>query len=231
MYLVPSPLGSGSLNDVIPLAVMLRTQQLDYFIAENPKTARALLKRVGMPRPLAAITIARLDHNTPPAAIDSLLDPVAAGSDAGVVSEAGCPALADPGAMLVRRAHERGFRVVPLTGPSSIVLALIASGLESQRFVFHGYLPVKAASRDQAIRAIESRSRNDRETQIFIETPYRNAKLLDALLSVCRSDTLLCIATELTLAGESVRTRRIADWKPRRPDLADRPSVFLLLAR
>lgn len=229
--MVPSPLGAGQLNDVIPLRVLLRMQQLDYFIAENPKAARALLKRVGTPRPLAAIRIERYDHNTPPAAIDSLLDPVAAGTDAGVISEAGCPALADPGAMLVRRAHERGMRVVPLTGPSSIVLALIASGLESQRFAFHGYLPVKPLERDQAIRAIESRSRKDRETQIFIETPYRNAKLLEALLSVCLPDTLLCIAAELTLPGEAVHTRRIADWKRRKPDLADRPTVFLLLAR
>jgi len=231
VYMIPSPLGGGQLNEVIPQAVLLRIQHLDYFIAENPKTARAFLKRVGMPRSIADVRIERFDHNTPPAAIDSLLDPVAAGRDAGVVSEAGCAALADPGALLVRRAHERGMRVVPLTGPSSIVLALIASGLESQRFAFHGYLPVKPVSRDQAIRAIELRSRKDRETQIFIETPYRNAKLFDALLSVCQPDTLLCIAAELTLPGEAVHTRRMADWGQRRPELADRPTVFLLLAR
>ena len=231
VYLVPSPLGGEQLEEVIPHAVLLRMQQLDYFIAENQKTARALLKRIGMPQPLAFIRIERFDHNTPAAAIDSLLDPVAGGKNAGVVSEAGCAALADPGALLVRRAHERGIRVAPLTGPSSIVLALIASGLESQRFAFHGYLPVKPAARDQVIRDIELRSRKNRETQIFIETPYRNAKLLDALLSVCRPDTLLCIAAELTLPGEEVRTRSISDWKQRKPALADRPTVFLLHAR
>jgi len=129
-----------------------------------------------------------------------------------------------------RGAHQRGIRVVPLTGPSSLLLALMASGLESQRFAFHGYLPVKPSPRDQAIREIESRSRKNHETQIFIETPYRNARLLDALLSICLPDTLLCVATELTLPGESVHTLSVAAWKKRKPNLTDRPTVFLLLA-
>lgn len=231
LYLIPTTLGGGTADTVLPAGVQERTRRLDYLVAENPKTARAFLKRIGLTRPLQSIVIERLDHNSPAAAIDSLLEPVLAGSDAGLMSEAGCPAIADPGALLVRRAHERGVRVVPLVGPSSILLALTASGLESQRFAFHGYLPVKPPARDKAIRDIESRSRKNRETQIFIETPYRNAQLLDSLLAVCRPDTLMCIAAELTLPGESVRTSRIAEWRNIKPDLKDRPSVFLILAQ
>ena len=231
LYLIPTTLAGGNADAVLPAGVQEHIRRLDYFVAENPKTARAFLKLIGPLRPLQSIAIERLDHNTPAAAIDSLLEPVLAGSDAGLMSEAGCPAIADPGALLVRRAHEGGVRVVPLVGPSSILLALIASGLESQRFAFHGYLPVKPPARHQAIRDIESRSHKNRETQIFIETPYRNAQLLDSLLAVCRPDTLMCIAAELTLPGESVRTSRIAEWRKNRPDLKGRPSVYLILAQ
>ena len=230
LYLIPATLGGGDADAVLATGVQDRIRRLDYFIAENPKTARAFLKLIAPGRPLQSIAIERLDHNTPAAAIDSLLEPVLAGCDAGLISEAGCPAIADPGTLLARRAHERGVRVAPLVGPSSVLLALIASGLESQRFVFHGYLPVKPPARDQAIRALESRSRKNRETQVFIETPYRNPQLLASLLGVCSPDTLLCVATDLTLPGESVRMSRIADWRKNTPDLKDRPSVFLILA-
>lgn len=230
LYLVPTTLGGENIDRVIPAEVQRQIRELNYFVAEAPKTARAYLKRVDPGRPLQSIVIERLDHNTAPAAVDTLLAPILAGDDGGLISEAGCPAIADPGALLVRRAHEQGVRVAPMVGPSSILLALIASGLESQRFAFHGYLPVKPPARDQAIRNIEARSRKNRETQIVIETPYRNAHLLDALFSVCGADTLLCVATDLTLPTESVRSLRIADWKSRKPDLKDRPSVFLLLA-
>ena len=230
LYLIPATLGGSDADAVLPAGVLDRIRRLDYFVAENPKTARAFLKLIGSLRPLQSIAIERLDHNTPAAAIDSLLEPVLAGSDAGLMSEAGCPAIADPGALLVRCAHERGVRVVPLVGPSSILLALVASGLESQRFAFHGYLPVKPPARDKSIRDIESRSHKNRETQIFIETPYRNTHLIDALLAVCRPNTLLCVATDLTLTSESVHTLRIAEWKQHKPVLKDRPSVFLILA-
>ncbi len=230
LYLVPATLGGDAPDAVLPPAVQAQIRRLDRFIAENPKTARAFLKRIGTEHALQSIAIERLDHNTPPDAVDSLLAPLLADRDAGLLSEAGCPAIADPGALLVRRAHALGIRVVPLVGPSSILLALIASGLESQRFAFHGYLPVKAPARQLAIRDIELRSRRHRETQIFIETPYRNPQLLDALLEACRPDTLLCVATDLTLPAEFVRTRRITEWKTQKPDLKDRPSVFLLLA-
>lgn len=230
LYLTPTTLGGGNADAVLPAGVQERIRRLDYFIAENPKTARAFLKLIRPGRPLQSIAIERLDHNTPAAAIDALLEPVLAGRDAGLISEAGCPALADPGALLVRRAHERAVRVVPLVGPSSVLLALIASALESQRFAFHGYLPVKQPARDKAIRDIESRSLKNCETQIFIETPYRNLQLLDSLLAVCRPDTLLCVATDLTLPTESVRTLPIEHWRKSKPELKDRPSVFLILA-
>jgi 16S rRNA (cytidine1402-2'-O)-methyltransferase len=230
LYLVPATLGGDAPDAVLPLSVQEHIRRLDYFIAEDPKTARAFLKLIGTQYPMQSIAIERLDHNTPADAIDALLEPLLSGRDAGLLSEAGCPAIADPGALLVRRAHERGLRVVPLVGPSSILLALIASGLESQRFAFHGYLPVKPPARDRAIRDIETQSRKNRETQIFIETPYRNLQLFNALLTACRPDTLLCVATDLTLPVESVRTLRVADWKKQKPDLKDRPSVFLLLA-
>jgi 16S rRNA (cytidine1402-2'-O)-methyltransferase len=230
LYLVPTTLGGDRTDIVIPQAVQQQIRRLDYFVAENPKTARAFLKMIGPERPLQSIAIERLDHNTPRDAIDTLLEPLLAGASAGLVSEAGCPAIADPGALLVRRAHECGVRVVPLVGPSSILLALMASGLESQRFAFHGYLPVKPPARDRAIRAAELRSRTNRETQIFIETPYRNPQLLDALLAICRTGTRLGIATDLTLPTESVRSLRIGDWKKNKPEIKDRPTVFLLLA-
>ena len=230
LYLIPTTLGAGNADAVVPTGVQAQIRQLAYFIAENPKSARAFLKLVGSDRPLQAIAIERLDHNTVPGSIDPLLAPVVAGQDAGLLSEAGCPAIADPGAALVRRAHELGVRVAPLVGPSSILLALIASGLESQRFAFHGYLPVKPPLREKAIRDAESRSRRGRETTIFIETPYRNVQLLEALLAACQPETLLCIATDLTLPTESVRTLRVAQWKLHKPDINDRPSVFLLFA-
>lgn len=230
LYLIPTTLGERAPEAVIPVGVLEKIRGLGHFIAENPKSARAFLKIVGVDRPLQSIVVDRLDHNTPESAIDDLLAPLVSGHDVGVISEAGCPAIADPGAPLVRRAHERGIRVTPLVGPSSILLALIASGLESQRFAFLGYLPAKPHDRERAIRDIESRSARRRETQIFIETPYRNAVMLDSLIATCRGSSLLCIATDLTLETESVRTQPVADWAKDRPDVKDKPSVFLLLA-
>lgn len=228
LYLVPVTLG-GPIAGAIPEAVIGRIRALDHFIAENPKTLRAMLKRIGVSRALAELSIERFDHNTPAAAIAALLAPLARGTDVGLASEAGCPALADPGSALVLEAHRRGIRVVPLPGPSSIVLALIASGLESQRFAFHGYLPVKSDARDRRIAEIEARSR-DGETQLFIETPYRNDRMLQALLRACHPDTLLCVASELTRPGESVRTLPVARWRSQPPSLDGVPVVFLLLA-
>jgi 16S rRNA (cytidine1402-2'-O)-methyltransferase len=167
-----------------------------------------------------------------PQDIERLLAPVLAGNDLGLMSEAGCPGVADPGALLVRRAHELGIPVKPLVGPSSLLLALMASGLDGQRFAFHGYLPQREPERSKRIIELEKESRQKRQTQLFIETPYRNEALFSALLATCQPNTLLCVATDLTLASENTTTRRIADWKcrPASADFARRPTVFLLLS-
>jgi 16S rRNA (cytidine1402-2'-O)-methyltransferase len=228
LYVLPNTLGDGPPDAVIPGPVLDRARALDYFIAEDPKSARAFLKRIGGTRPLQGIRIVRLDHNTRADDIASLLDPVLAGRDAGLLSEAGLPAVADPGANLVHVAHERGVRVVPLSGPSSILLALCASGLEGQRFGFHGYLPVSAPELIEVLKRLERDSQRLKQTQIFIETPYRNERTLGVCLRTLASDTKLCLATDLTTASESVRTRSVAEWRRHVPHLKDRPTVFLI---
>jgi 16S rRNA (cytidine1402-2'-O)-methyltransferase len=230
LYLLPNTLGDSAPDAVIPAAVLERTRSLEYFIAEDPKSARAFLKRIGTPRPLQGIRIARLDHNTQARDVASLLEPVLAGQDAGLLSEAGLPAVADPGATLVRIAHERGVRVVPLSGPSSILLALCASGLEGQRFAFHGYLPVSEPELIQTLKRLERDSQRLKQTQIFIETPYRNERTLGVCLRALGPDTRLCLATDLTAASESVQTRSVAEWRKRTPQLRGRPTVFLISA-
>jgi 16S rRNA (cytidine1402-2'-O)-methyltransferase len=191
------------------------------FIVENAKSARAFLGAHNMP--VRELSIKVVGEEPDP------LAPLRAKRPLGLLSEAGCPAIADPGAKIVEVAHSEGFKVVPLVGPSSIVLALMASGLEGQRFAFCGYLPRDDAERKKRIRELEARSRKERETEIFIETPYRTDVLLAALLDACRPDTRLCVAADLTLPGETIATRRVADW--RNTPIGRRPAVFLLLAQ
>jgi 16S rRNA (cytidine1402-2'-O)-methyltransferase len=230
LYLIPTPLGEGDGAADLPPRTAEVLADLADFVVEHPKSARAFLRRAGYPRPLAGARMEVLDEHTAASALERLLSPLLAGRDLGLVSEAGCPAVADPGAPLVRLAHRHGIRVVPLVGPSSILLALMASGLNGQRFRFHGYLPAQVAARDAALRALERESRERDQTEIFIETPYRGARMLDALLALCRPGTWLTVAADLTLATESVTTRRVADWKQHGPALARRPAVFLLYA-
>lgn len=232
VHMVPVLLAAdGAAADALPPAVVAAIHGLRMFAAENPKSARAFLKAVGHPGPMQAIRIEPLDALTSAEAIDSWLDRVKAGEDLGVVSEAGCPGVADPGALVARRAHARGLRVRPLVGPSSVLLALMASGLEGQRFIFHGYLPAREPARAQALKSVERRSRERRETQIFIETPYRNEALFGALLSACSPATRLCLASDLTAPGETIATRTVSAWRTSpRPILHDHPTVFLLLA-
>jgi 16S rRNA (cytidine1402-2'-O)-methyltransferase len=224
LYLIPVALGGDNAASLLPTSTIEAARALRTFIAENAKSARAFLKAIAHPRPLQELNLHTLDEHTRDVA--PLLALLRAGEDCGLMSEAGCPAVADPGSALVRRAHQSGIRVVPLVGPSSILLALMASGMNGQRFAFHGYLPVERTSRARKIKALEGRS--SEETQIFIETPYRNGALLSALLQHCRGDTLLCIAADLTLPAESVRARTIAEWKKEPPLLDRRPTVFLL---
>ena len=230
LYLVPVTLGESSLAAVIPQDVQQRVRTLDYFVVENPKSARAYLKQVGTGRPLQDLHIATLNEHTPDAAVAELAAPLLAGHDIGVMSEAGCPGVADPGAKLVRHAHERGIRVVPLVGPSSILLALMASGLNGQRFAFHGYLPVAEVERERSLRELEKQSHRLKQTQIFIETPYRNQKLLQSILGACANSTLVCIAADISLAGEDIRTKNVASWRKHPPQLDRRPALFLMLA-
>jgi 16S rRNA (cytidine1402-2'-O)-methyltransferase len=234
LYLVPNALGPGALDAVLPATVVSVAARLDYFVAENARSTRAFLKRVGevtaLARPMRAIDIVELDVSTPTDALPAMLVPIIAGRDGGLVSEAGCPAVADPGAALVRLAHERAIEVCPLVGPSSILLALMASGLDGQRFAFNGYLPTDPAARVDAIRDAERRSTQLRQTQIFIETPYRNDALLAALCSSCKPKTRLCVAVDLTLESQAIVTKSIDRWRPATLALDKRPAIFLLLA-
>ena len=229
LYLIPSSLGPGDATQMLPGSALAVLARLTTFVAENPRTARAFLKAAGYPRALQEVAFKVLDEHTRPGGLTDLLEPLLEGTDCGLLSEAGCPAVADPGAALVRLAHRHDVRVVPMVGPSSILLALMASGLDGQRFSFHGYLPVAATARRKALLELELMSERERRTQIFIEAPYRNAPLLQAILETCDGRTLLCLATDLTLETESVQTRAVAAWKARpAPPVARRPTVFLL---
>ncbi|NVM74535.1 16S rRNA (cytidine1402-2'-O)-methyltransferase [Duganella sp. SG902] len=237
LFLIPNTLGdTEALNHVLPEQVQRVTSQLDYFVAENAKTARAFLKLVGAQHPLCKpmqeIQIAELNVNTPAAALNDLLAPLLAGRDGGLVSEAGVPAVADPGADLVRLAHQHKIPVRPLVGPSSLLLAVMASGLNGQSFAFNGYLPTDAGQRDKRIKELEQRSRKEKQTQLFIETPYRNAAMLEALVAACAPGTLVCVATDLSLPSETIRTLTAAQWKTApAPDFHKKPTVFLLLGQ
>lgn len=246
LYLIPNTLGQADgvtddlLSCIIPHQVQALTAGLDYFVAENAKSTRAFLKLLAvthpLTKPLQEIHIAELNVNTPIAALPALLAPVLAGQDAGLISEAGVPAVADPGANLVRLAHQHGIQVRPLVGPSSLLLALMASGLNGQSFAFNGYLPTDTGLRAKRIKALEERSRQEKQTQLFIETPYRNAAMLEAIATTCLPDTLICIATDLTLPSESVRTYNASTWRRmlgagEMPAFHKKPTVFLLLTQ
>jgi len=229
LYLIPCSLGGGDVTQVVPSAALTVVNRLGRFIVENPRSARAFLKAVGYTRPLQGVEFKVLSEHTRAAELGALIQPLLDGADCGLLSEAGCPAVADPGAALVRLAHGRGIHVAPLVGPSSILLALMASGLEGQRFAFHGYLPVDRAPRRATLLKLEQESGREQRTQIFIEAPYRNQQLLQAILDTCHGDTLLCLAVDLTLETEFIHTRTIAAWSKRElPVINRRPTVFLL---
>jgi len=230
-YLLPTQLGEVSWPTVLPATTQAIACKLQRFIVENAKTARATLKWLDHPTPIRDISIEQLPEPLTREEIDRLLQPLQSGQDVGLMSEAGCPGVADPGALLVRHAHETGVPVKPLVGPSSLLLALMASGLDGQRFAFHGYLPAREPERSKRIIELEKESRHKKQTQLCIETPYRNTALFDAFLTACAPDTLLCLASDLTLANETVATRRVSTWrKSPRPNLDRRPTVFLFLS-
>lgn len=228
LYLIPTPLGATPPEQVLPAATRDVTVRLRSFVVEHAKTARAFLGQLPLRVPLQSLTLRELNEHTPAVHVPSLLAPLLAGEDVGLLSEAGCPAVADPGAELVRLAHQAGIPVRPLVGPSAILLALMGSGLVGQRFAFHGYLPVQADARQRALQALEQRAARDDAAQIFIETPYRNRAMWQAIVTACAPDTLLCVAADLTLPTQTITMRAVADWRDAPPDLARRPAVFLL---
>lgn len=231
LYLIPVGLGPADPVATHPPAVLHSLHGLTHFIVERAKTARAELRRLGHPAVLQSLNIQELPETPDQGWIDAALAPARDGDAIGLMSEAGCPAVADPGALVVRRAHELGIRVLPLVGPSSLLLGLMGSGLNGQSFAFHGYLPIPVEARNARIRQLEKDSARLRQTQLFIETPYRNDAMLESLLAQCQDSTQLCVARALTTTEEWICTRRIADWKKKaRPELARLPTVFLLLA-
>lgn len=232
LYLIPTPMGGERLEHILPADTIAIAQKLTHFIVEAPKTARAHLKLFGTPHELRSLWMQELSEHTKDSELAALLAPLIAGHDVGLMSEAGCPGVADPGANLVRLAHGKGIRVAPLVGPSSILLALMAAGASGQQFRFNGYLPAQDPARIETIRRLEADSRKHKQAEIFIETPYRNPALFAALLAACRPETQLTVARDLTLPEEYICSQTITAWKKTAPpELNKRPVVFVLFAQ
>ena len=229
LYLLPVTLGDTPLSSVLPAYNKEIILQIKHFIVEDVRSARRFLKKVDKDIDIDALTFYPLNKHTSPEAISGYLKPLQAGSSMGVISEAGCPAVADPGADVVAIAQKKNLKVVPLVGPSSIILSVMASGFNGQSFAFNGYLPIEAGERAKKIKTLEQRIYNEHQTQLFIETPYRNNKMVDELLHQCRPQTKLCIAANITCEGEYIHTHTVAEWKKSNvPDLSKIPCIFLL---
>ncbi|MDR1332162.1 MAG: SAM-dependent methyltransferase [Tannerella sp.] len=228
LFLIPVTLGDTEHRRSLPAYNLDVIRGIRHFVVENVRSARRFLKKADPSIVIDDLTFCCLNRHTSPLALAGFLEPLARGESVGLISEAGCPAIADPGADVVAIAQQKNYRVTPLAGPSSILMALMASGFNGQRFAFHGYLPVDATARAARIRALEARVYSDDETQIFIETPYRNAALAADLVRLCRPATKLCVAVDITCDGESIRTLAVGDWKGRMPGLNRRPAIFLI---
>ncbi len=230
LYLIPSPLGENEPAEVIPAPVLDKLRTLGTFVVEELRTARRYLSRAGLKGHIDALEFHVLNEHTPESEVEAMAALFEDGRDVGLITEAGLPAVADPGAALVALCHQRGIRVVPFVGPSSLMMALMASGLNGQSFAFQGYLPAKTDERRAAIKSIEKQSAAHRQTQIFIETPYRNDAMLEDLLRICAPATRLCIAADITMPDETILTRSVAQWRKDPITLGKRPCVFLILA-
>jgi 16S rRNA (cytidine1402-2'-O)-methyltransferase len=230
LYLVPNLLGVVPPSEVLPERTIEIARALGHFVVETPKAARQFIKSLRSERPIQSIDFATLDVNTRPEHVPRLLEPaINGGEDLGLLSDAGCPGVADPGALLVAAAHRAGLRVVPLVGPSAVLLALMAAGMNGQQFAFHGYLPVAAEARIKALKALDEAVARGGATQIYIETPYRNDAMLAATLAACRGTTELCVAADLTLPTEQVIRQSVAQWRiATHTELGRRPAIFLL---
>jgi len=227
IYLIPVTLGGDDFLKVIPDKVLSLTRELRYFIAEDIRSARRYLRLIDKRFPIDDSHFFELNEHTGEEDISHYLEPAINGFDIGVISEAGLPGIADPGARIVALAHRMKLTVSPLSGPSSIILALISSGLNGQAFTFNGYLPVRPDERSARLKEIEKRA-GEGFAQIFMETPYRNQKMFESIISVCRGDTMLTVASELTLPSESIRTMKISEWKKEHPELKDKLVVYVM---
>ena len=231
LYMIPCPISDQTdVYDVVPEANRRVMDSLDYFIVENVRSARRFLSKAGISRKIDELEFVELnEHTVAGQAVEAMVKPLLAGRSAGVISEAGVPGVADPGALVVEACHKHDVRVVPLVGPSSILLAMMASGLNGQSFAFNGYLPVKPPERSKAIKALERRAHTEQQSQIFIEAPYRNVKLMEQMLQVCAAESKLTVACDITSPEELIVTRTIAQWrKCGVPDIAKRPTIFII---
>lgn len=231
LYLNPTTIGTAETDSVIPTKVLEITKGLKHFVVEELRTSRRYLSRIGVLTPIDNLEFFELNEHTPPADVDKMLAPILNGNDLGLLSEAGVPAVADPGSLLVAAAHRKGIKVIPLTGPNSILLTLMASGLNGQNFAFVGYLPIKSEDRKKKIKHLEQRSRAEKQTQLFIEAPYRNNHMFADILLTCSDETFLTIGCELTTTEELILTKKIRDWKKSPiPDINKKNTVFAILA-
>ena len=228
LYLIPVTMGECDPMDVLPQTVKRTIEFIDYYIVENEKTARKSIKAVLPEKKQSELVLFALNKHTDVKEHLSFIQPLLEGKNVGLMSEAGCPGVADPGAVIVKLAHEKGIQVIPLVGPSSILLAMMASGMNGQSFTFNGYLPIDKREKKSALKNFEKLSFDKNQSQIFIETPYRNNKLVEDILQALQPSTHLCIATDITLPTEYIKTLRVADWKKTKVDLHNRPTIFII---
>lgn len=228
LYLIPTTLGENEPLEVMPYSVRTMVEKINYYVVENEKSARRFIKKITPKKSQPDLVLMKLDKYADELETRTYLDVCEQGFSVGLLSEAGVPAVADPGATIVKLAHEKGIQVVPLVGPSSILLALMASGMNGQNFAFNGYLPIDKVDRKKAIKELERLSKEKNQSQIFIETPYRNEKMFTDLKSTLTPGTRLCIAADITLPEEYIKTYTVADWKKQNPDLHKRPAIFII---
>ena len=228
LFLIPTTLGDNEPLEVLPYSVKKIIEELTHFVVENEKTARRFIKKITPKKSQPSLVLSKLDKYAEDVEVQTYLDVCEQGISVGLLSEAGVPAIADPGADVVKLAHEKGIRVVPMVGPSSIVLAMMASGFNGQNFAFNGYLPIDAAERKKAIKDLERLSKEKKQSQIFIETPYRNEKMFADLKNALSSSTKLCVACDITLKDEYIKTLTIKQWGNEHPDLHKRPTIFVI---
>ncbi len=228
LYLIPTTLGDTEPLEVMPLSVKKVIEHIDCFIVENEKSARRFIKKITPSKAQPSLELMLLDKYSDDFETQNYLDACDKGVSVGLLSEAGVPAVADPGASIVKLAHQKGIQVVPLVGPSSILMAMMASGMNGQNFAFNGYLPIDKSDRKRAIKDLEKLSRDKNQSQIFIETPYRNGKMLDDLKAVLSPETKICVACNITLPSEYIKTLSVKEWKNEKPDLHKRPTIFVI---